>query len=43
MRSDFDFAPYYRATVGFDRVFYMLDSMAGQPSPCRARLARTLP
>lgn len=32
MRSDFDFAPYYRATVGFDRVFDMLDSMANQPS-----------
>ncbi|MGD9879446.1 MAG: Hsp20 family protein [Reyranella sp.] len=32
MRSDFDFAPYYRATVGFDRVFDMLDSMASQPS-----------
>ena len=32
MRTDFDFAPYYRATVGFDRVFDMLDSMAGQPS-----------
>ena len=32
MRSDFDFAPLYRATVGFDRVFDMLDSMAGQPS-----------
>lgn len=32
MRSDFDFAPYYRATVGFDRVFDMLDSMASQPA-----------
>ena len=32
MRSDFDFAPLYRATVGFDRVFDMLDSMAGQPA-----------
>ena len=32
MRTDFDFAPLYRATVGFDRVFDMLDSMAGQPS-----------
>jgi molecular chaperone IbpA len=30
MRSDFDFAPFYRATVGFDRVFDMLDTMAGQ-------------
>jgi molecular chaperone IbpA len=32
MRSDYDFAPLYRATVGFDRVFDMLDSMAGQPA-----------
>jgi molecular chaperone IbpA len=32
MRTDFDFAPLYRATVGFDRVFDMLDTMAGQPS-----------
>jgi molecular chaperone IbpA len=30
MRNDFDFAPFYRATVGFDRVFDMLDSVAGQ-------------
>jgi molecular chaperone IbpA len=28
MRSDFDFSPYYRATVGFDRIFDMLDSAA---------------
>ena len=32
MRSDFDFAPYYRATVGFDRIFDLLDSVASQPS-----------
>jgi molecular chaperone IbpA len=32
MRSDFDFAPYYRATVGFDRIFHLLDSVASQPS-----------
>ena len=32
MRTDFDFAPLYRATVGFDRVFDMLDSMAAQPA-----------
>lgn len=25
-----DFSPYYRATVGFDRVFDLLDSAAGQ-------------
>jgi len=30
MRSDFDFSPYYRATVGFDRVFDLLDSVAHQ-------------
>jgi molecular chaperone IbpA len=32
MRPDFDFAPYYRATVGFDRIFNLLDSVAGQSS-----------
>lgn len=32
MRTDFDFAPYYRATVGFDRVFDLLDSVASQAS-----------
>ena len=25
-----DYAPYYRATVGFDRMFDLLDSVAGQ-------------
>jgi molecular chaperone IbpA len=30
MRTDFDFAPFYRATVGFDRVFDMLDSVTSQ-------------
>jgi molecular chaperone IbpA len=30
MRNDFDFAPFYRATVGFDRVFDLLDSVASQ-------------
>jgi molecular chaperone IbpA len=25
-----DYSPYYRATVGFDRVFDLLDSVAGQ-------------
>jgi len=30
MRNDFDFSPYYRATVGFDRVFDLLDSVASQ-------------
>ena len=27
---DFDYSPFYRATVGFDRVFDLLDSVAGQ-------------
>ena len=31
MRS-FDYSPFYRATVGFDRVFNLLDSVAGQAS-----------
>ena len=26
----FDYSPYYRATVGFDRVFDLLDNVAGQ-------------
>ena len=30
MRNDFDFSPYYRATVGFDRLFDLLDSVANQ-------------
>lgn len=30
MRSDFDFSPYYRATVGFDRMFDLLDAVASQ-------------
>lgn len=30
MRTAFDFAPYYRGTVGFDRVFNLLDSVAAQ-------------
>ena len=30
MRTEFDFSPYYRATVGFDRVFDLLDSAANQ-------------
>ena len=30
MRNDFDFAPLYRATVGFDRVFDLLDSVSSQ-------------
>ena len=32
MRTDVNFAPYYRATVGFDRLFDMLDTMASQPA-----------
>jgi molecular chaperone IbpA len=33
MRTDFDFSPYYRATIGFDRVFDLLDSVASQSGP----------
>ncbi len=29
----FDFAPLYRSTVGFDRMFSMLDQMEGAESP----------
>jgi molecular chaperone IbpA len=32
MRTDFDFAPYYRGTVGFDRIFDLLGTVASQPS-----------
>jgi molecular chaperone IbpA len=32
MRSAFDFSPFYRDTVGFDRVFDMLDSVVSQGS-----------
>jgi molecular chaperone IbpA len=32
MRTDFDFAPFYRATVGFDRVFDLLDAVSSQGS-----------
>ncbi|SJZ41445.1 molecular chaperone IbpA [Enhydrobacter aerosaccus] len=28
----FDYSPFYRATVGFDRVFDLLDNVAGQTS-----------
>jgi molecular chaperone IbpA len=28
----FDYSPFYRATVGFDRVFDLLDNVAGQAS-----------
>lgn len=30
MRSAFDFAPYRRSTVGFDRLFDMLENTSGQ-------------
>lgn len=32
MRTTFDFSPFYRDTVGFDRVFHMLDSAVSQGS-----------
>jgi len=28
MRTDFDFSPFYRSSIGFDRVFDLLDSAA---------------
>ena len=43
MRS-FDFAPYYRSTVGFDRLFSMLDQVGGveaSPSYPPYNIART--
>jgi len=36
MRS-FDFAPYYRSTVGFDRLFSMLDQVGGVELESRRR------
>jgi molecular chaperone IbpA len=30
MRTDFDFSPYYRQTVGFDRIFDLLGAVASQ-------------
>ncbi len=32
MRTTFDFSPFYRDTVGFDRVFHMLDTAVSQGS-----------
>jgi molecular chaperone IbpA len=32
MRTAFDFSPFYRDTVGFDRVFDMLDTVTSQRS-----------
>jgi len=33
MRTNFDFAPFYRSSIGFDRVFDLLESAArGQPA-----------
>src|ERR1700688_2148925 len=44
MRS-FDFAPYYRSTIGFDRLFSMLDQVGGlegsAPSYPPYNIART--
>ena len=31
----FDFAPLYRSTVGFDRMFSMLDQLGGGKARCR--------
>ena len=40
MRS-FDFAPFYRSTVGFDRLFSMLDQVDGIASLDHAVRIRT--
>src|SRR6266446_8724531 len=32
MRSTFDYSPFHRATVGFDRVFNLLDAVSNQSS-----------
>jgi len=32
MRATFDYSPFYRASVGFDRLFDLLDSAASQPA-----------
>ena len=36
MRTAFDFSPLYRSTVGFDRLFNMLDSTLGSAEPAQA-------
>jgi len=36
MRTAFDFSPLYRSTVGFDRLFDMLDSTLGSAEPAQA-------
>ena len=36
MRPDFDFSPLYRSTVGFDRLFNLLDSTMGAAEPAQA-------
>jgi molecular chaperone IbpA len=36
MRTAFDFSPLYRSTVGFDRLFNMLDSTLGSVEPAQA-------
>ena len=32
MRTNFDYSPFHRATVGFDRVFNLLDAVSSQAS-----------
>jgi molecular chaperone IbpA len=36
MRTAFDFSPLYRSTVGFDRLFNMLDGTLGSAEPAQA-------
>ena len=41
MRSAFDFAPYRRSTVGFDRLFSMLDGFEAAPGYPPYNIERT--
>ena len=36
MRTAFDFSPLYRSTVGFDRLFNLLDNTLGAAEPAQA-------
>ncbi len=41
MRSTFDYSPFHRATVGFDRVFNLLDAVSSQASSANGYPPRT--
>ena len=38
----FDFAPFYRSTVGFDRLFSMLDQVGGVENAARRAILLTI-